>query len=327
MRQDTNYAYAVGRIRVLEKSLLKNSDYETLIDASEESFAATLPAGNETRFTDTVREVMKFAPEPEVLSVFLLPADYGNAKICVKSIAGHSEVSGDMPALSRGGTLPPEMIWDAVRTGQRGKLDSGMFRAITQAVEELSVSGSARKADMILDRACFINMRELVNKGCYFTRRFMNRYLDIYADWTNILTAVRIASGGGDEQLFKAAYLRGSIPAKEFVDNIAAGNRAYAGTPYAEYIDSLRSGINALQPGDNAGDERIDNVTLEKIADVFMAQFLAENNSDPYRINALTAYLGALKLETQNLRIITVGRRSGTNKDTIRSLLRQTGRA
>ncbi|MBO7406051.1 MAG: V-type ATPase subunit [Clostridia bacterium] len=326
MRQDTNYAYAVGRIRVLEKSLLKDSDYDALIDASDEVFETQVAGTLTTRFTDTVREVMKFAPEPDVLSIFLLPADYGNAKICVKSIAGRSEVSGELPELSSGGMLPPEMIWDAVRTGERGKLDPGMFRAITRAMEELSVSGSARKADMILDRACFINMRELVSKGCYFTRRYMGRYLDIYADWTNILTAERIASTGGDAQLFKAAYLRGSIPSSVFVDNLSMKRRAYDGTAYAEHIDNLRAGLNSLQTGDNAQSERIDIVTLEKIADNFMARYLAENKSEPYRIDALAAYLGALKLETQNLRIIAVGRRSGAYKDTVRNLLRLTGR-
>ena len=49
-------------------------------------------------------------------------------------------------------------------------------------------------------------------------------------------------------------------------------------------------------------------------------------SNEPYRIDALAAYLGALKLETRNLRMITVGRRSGTDKETIRELLRLTGR-
>ena len=350
MRQDTNYAYAVGRIRVMEKSLLKNSDYDSLIDAADESFVTQLSglgyglsgknAENEeadvlrllaesfpARFTETVREVMKFAPEPDVLSIFLLPADYSNAKICVKSIAGMAEVSGEMPELSTGGTLPREMIWDAVRTGERGKLDRGMFRAVTRATEELSVSGNARKADLLLDKACFVNMRELVGKACFFTRRFMDRYLDIYADWTNILTAERIAFAGGSVELFKAAYLRGSIPAAQFIANLNAGKRSYTDTPYAEYIDGLSAGIGTLKPGTAGIEEQIDNVTLEKIADVFTARFLAENNSEPFRIDALTAYLGALKLETQNLRMITVGRRSGADKDTVRKLLRLTGRA
>ncbi len=327
MRQDTNYAYAVARIRVLEKSLLKDSELDALIDASDESFEAQAGASLTMRFSDSVREVMKFAPEPEVLSVFLLPTDYGNAKICVKSIAGLSEVSGEMPELSRGGTLPPEMIWDAVRTGERGKLDRGMFRAIRAAIDELSATGSARKADLILDRACFINMRELVDKGSYLTRRFMHRYLDIYADWTNILTAERIAAAGGDENLLKAAYLRGSIPIARFADNMSAKRRAYADTPYEEYIDGLRSGFASLKPADDTADVGFDSVTLEKIADIFTARFLLENNSEPYRIDALAAYLGALKLETQNLRIIAVGRRSGAYKDVIRSLLRLTGRS
>ncbi|MBQ2306829.1 MAG: V-type ATPase subunit [Clostridia bacterium] len=347
MRQDTNYAYAVGRIRVLEKSLLKNSDYDALIDAGDESFvtllsglgyAAPVKADDaaETdvlrqladlftaRFTDTVREVMKFAPEPEVLSVFLLPADFSNAKICVKSIAGQNEVSGEMPGLSRGGTLPPEMIWDAVRKGEQGRLGSGFYKALTGALEELSVSGNARKSDLILDRACFVNMRELVAKGCYFTRKFMNRYLDIYADWTNILTAERIVSAGGGEQLFRSAYLHGSIAKERFVDNMTSGRRAYAGTSYEGFIETIGRAPAAQLSPDAA--DKIDSAALEKLADLFMARFLAFNSNEPYRIDALAAYLGALKLETRNLRMITVGRRSGTDKETIRELLRLTGR-
>ena len=144
MRQDTNYAYAVARIKVLENKLLKSSDLDALLSTDPVSLVDSLaafgyPSSNRVSseaddidsqdiltsyteklsdyFADTVRSVMTFSPEPEVLSCFLIPADYNNLKICVKTIANYREdIDNDLPALSKNGNVDPESLWNAFIT-------------------------------------------------------------------------------------------------------------------------------------------------------------------------------------------------------------------
>ena len=345
MRQDTNYAYAVGRIKVMENRLLSQSDFDTLIEADDNAFFALLAScgypdpRKETDgvaedqndllraysdslsafFADCVREIIYFAPEPDVLSIFLLPADYNNIKTCLKYLAAVKEPDGSGIAerLVKNGNVPPDVIWDAIRQKNYSALPVGTGKAIAEAREELSKTGSGRNSDIILDRACFDQLCSAAARSSFHTRRFMGRYLEIYADWKNILSALRIRESGNDIELFRKAYLRGSLPADHFVPVFTKGFSGLENTPYLESVKEAH-GRRSYTEG------MPDLNELEKIADDCLADYLLAGRTEAFRINALTAYVAARQREITNVRMIIAGKRGGLPPESIRLLLRKT---
>ena len=268
MRQDTNYAYAVARIKVMENQLLKSSDIDAFIESTPEALISALtgfgyPALSNSSgdqndendllsvytselsafFAETVRSIMKFAPEPEVLKTFLLNTDYSNVKICIKEYGKFTAETGTAQdiRLSANGTVPVETVLNAFVKTDFEPLGAILAKAAKDASDELARSRNARNSDIIIDKYCFSAMKQAADSGCISTRRVMNKYLRIYADWKNMLTALRIKSSGSDAGLMDKAYLQGNLKKEYFNSVINSEIAPFAGTQYAKYIDAVRN--------------------------------------------------------------------------------------
>lgn len=343
MRQDTNYAYAVARIKVLENKLLSSSDIDALINTDPGALIASLsafgyPSPEHTAdeqtedsgrdalasyteilsgfFSEIVRSVMTFSPEPEVLRCFLIPTDFNNLKICVKNISRNPQAAeADVPELSRNGNVDPELMWNAFISNDFKKLDPVMARAAEDACAEMSKTGNARNSDILIDKACFSAMNEAVSKGCFYTRRVLGRYLSTYADWKNMLASMRIAASGAGNEMLDKAYLTGSIPKDHFKKVISGEISPFSGTRYEKFISSVL-GSKQYQ-GQDIGDISF----MEWLSEAFISAELMKNKNEPYRINAILAYISARKREIAAVRLIIVGKRTDLSADAIRELV------
>ncbi len=345
MRQDTNYAYAVARIKAMENKLLKSSDIDTLIDAPAEDLIEMLagfgypanetPASNNDAnneidplasytekltsfFAETVRAVMKFSPEPEVLACFLIPADYNNLKICIKEIVKGSASQDQAGAeLSRNGTVSPEDLWNAVVKKDFSSLDLVISSAAKKALDELAKSGNSRNSDIIIDKACFTAMKESAYKGSLITRSVMNRYLYSYADWKNLLAAMRISKSGANAELLKKAYLPGNISQDYFIKVMNGVCSPFSGTKYEPFISA------ALGSGQKSQHDGKDILFIERLSENYLYGQLIKDRNEPYRINALLAYIAARKREISAVRLIAVGKRARLTSDEIRKMIEE----
>lgn len=343
MRQDTNYAYAVGRIRVMENRLMKAADLDALIEAGRDSvipmlvsmgypqIPADISGGDSDTdplyaysdllsayFSDCVRDVMRFAPEPDVIGIFLKPADYNNVKICVKNIAG-TKKSGNAsaPDLGKYGTVDPEMLWNAFTKNDFGGIDPVLANAAKRALEELSKSENAKNSDIIIDKAFFADMREIAYRSSFYTRRLINGYLDVYADWQNMLAALRIRLASGEKADFDKAFLSGKLKKKYYDSVLDGSNFTFSSSPYEQYV-LKECDMEKTDPGSI---EWI--ITMERLCDENLTDYFIKNKNETYKINALTAYIAAKKREISNIRIITVGKRAGLTNDEIRKIVRK----
>ncbi|MBR6934802.1 MAG: V-type ATPase subunit [Clostridia bacterium] len=342
MRQDTNYAYAVARIKVMENQLLKSSDIDALIESTPEALISALtgfgyPALSNSSgdqndendllsvytselsafFAETVRSIMKFAPEPEVLKTFLLNTDYSNVKICIKEYGKFTAETGTAQdiRLSANGTVPVETVLNAFVKTDFEPLGAILAKAAKDASDELARSRNARNSDIIIDKYCFSAMKQAADSGCISTRRVMNKYLSIYADWKNMLTALRIKSSGSDAGLMDKAYLQGNLKKEYFNSVINSEIAPFAGTQYAKYIDAVltRSG-KVLQ-------EQPDISFYEQLSSAYIDGQLMKDRNEPYKINALLAFIARRRREISLIRLIIVGKRSGLDAGKIRELI------
>ncbi len=342
MRQDTNYAYAVARIKVMENQLLKSSDIDALIESTPEALISALtgfgyPALSNSSgdqndendllsvytselsafFAETVRSIMKFAPEPEVLKTFLLNTDYSNVKICIKEYGKFTAETGTAQdiRLSANGTVPVETVLNAFVKTDFEPLGAILARAAKDASDELARSRNARNSDIIIDKYCFSAMKQAADSGCISTRRVMNKYLRIYADWKNMLTALRIKSSGSDAGLMDKAYLQGNLKKEYFNSVINSEIAPFDGTQYAKYIDAV------LTRSGKVSQEQPDISFYEQLTSAYIDGQLMKDRNEPYKINALLAFIARRRREISLIRLIIVGKRSGLDAGKIRELV------
>jgi len=343
MRQDTSYQYAIGRIRVLENRLMKPADFRALTEESDPSkliqalYAFGYPEVNPSDFdkygleasddpydllrlyeriipdfrNDQVRELMKFCPEPEILSGFLSDTDFANAKTCVKSASRGA--LNERTITGRGGNVPCELMYSAVARGETEKLPKELAEGIKEAEKVLAETGTPRFADFALDKAYFASLRALAKSGTFRSRRFLNRYLDALSDLKNILACVRISGMEDAAEEFSRCYIKGKLPEKHFTEAMAGGKAPWKGTVYEAVFDKAGS--------DNGS---TDTVSLEKIADDYMLEPGRSEASDTDTIGPVFAYLLSRKREIMNIRLLLIGKRSGVKADKLKQLLRKT---
>ncbi|MBO4326849.1 MAG: V-type ATPase subunit [Clostridia bacterium] len=343
MRREIDYAYAVARIKAMENKLLKSGDIDALIDTDPEMLIDSLtgfgyPSNERVSsvtsdkeeadplsaytgilsafFSETVRDVMSFTPEPDVLRCFLIPADYNNAKKCVKYLAAdNAEKDRNKPDLSENGYYSSEKLLDAFIKKDFKELDVTLAQAGKAAFEELSQSGSSRNSDIILDKACFEAMAKASSSACFNTKRVMKRYLGIYADWKNLLASMRISASGSDPALFEKAYLPGNVAKSYYIGLIEEKTQPFAGTKYEKYVEEF------LAAKQNASRDPGSIALYEQLSDAYIDGQLMKDRNEPYRINALLAYIAARKREISVIRLIVVGKRAGISGDRIREMI------
>jgi vacuolar-type H+-ATPase subunit C/Vma6 len=353
MRQDTNYAYAVARIKVMENRLMTDADLDTLISAPRDNILSVLsgfgyqtvqaPASggvNETSgqdgesdplvvfqnglsgiFSASVKEVMKFSPEPEALSILLYPFDFANAKICVKDLASlASKEDASKPELGESGNIESDRLWNAFVKNDFDGIYPELAYASKKASQELVVSGNARKADIILDKACFNAMMSAAYGCSFLTSSYLKKYLRKYADWKNYITALRIRSASSPEELMEQAYIPGNLKPDYFVKAVKSDDMTFSGTPYEEYVkkEQLASGD---RKGNDGSLKKLTVADIEELSEKYLSDHIMATKNEPNRINAVFTYLMALKKEISTIRIVTVGKRAGIADDDIRKLL------
>ncbi len=348
MRQDTNYAYAVARIKVMENRLLKDADFDALINADPEDILSVLSGyGYQANiavpstaavsendidpliafqnslsgfFSWSVIDIMKFSPEPEALSILLYPYDFANAKICIKSIAGSR--SGELPGkpkLGDSGTVNSDALWNAFIKNDFTGINYDIAYGSRKALAELTGTGNARKSDIILDKACYSSMRQAAGKCSFSTWLYLKKYLKIYADWKNYITALRIRRFSAPKELMDQAYIEGNIKKEYFLKALSDNSSVFADTPYEEFVKKeIRSGSDR-KSGDMSDSDALQEI--ERLSDKYLEAYTDKTKNEPYKINAIFVYLNSLKREISRIRIIIVGKRAGLSGDEIRKLL------
>lgn len=196
-KQEKNYVFASARVHALENGLLSRDKLERLLDAADEAgVRKTLSEfgygkGNEALPTEEFLEaelvraytdVSEMLPASPVFLAMRYPYDVQNLKLAIKC-ERRSEFS--YPELATPlSSLLPEQIEKAVSTRDFTCFPSAMAEAASRAVEAYDKTGDPQQIDLILDAACFADMKAAADKSG--SDEFV-RYLAVRADTVNLL--------------------------------------------------------------------------------------------------------------------------------------------
>lgn len=328
MPQDS-YAYAVGRIRVLENSLLGRDKIERMLEApspedvikvlveSEYGLGQELAspyeyerllAGEQEK---TFRLIDEITPNKAVTDLFLLQYDINNLKVLLK-IRFMDNVQEE--PLSPLGTIPAGILRNAVNEKKYDNLPVFLSTALDELENIISVRMDPQKIDVMLDRAYYDHIFKVCSKR---HNHFMKEYFTKRVDLLNIKTLLRVKKiGSGIDFLKELLINHGSFDAKFFLEALDESPE--------QLVDRLRS--TAYEKVTTLGIqsfERDKTLTVyERLEDDYLLNFVKARKHNPFGIEAIIGYLLAKENEQKIIRIIMVGMLNKISKDRIRERLR-----
>ncbi|MCX7843049.1 MAG: V-type ATP synthase subunit C [Clostridia bacterium] len=328
---DTTYAYAVSRIRAIERKLLDKGKLDRMVDArtAEEAMkvlaeadygdAHSEPAETQEYEKLLINEHKKvyrllkdIAPEPAAFDVFLVANDYHNIKVILKAEFSAQELNESI--LTETGSISIPSLRTIIRDRKMSDLPAIMRNAVFECIDVFGRTADPQMVDIILDKACFAQMKQMAEStGVGFLRDLIAVMIDL----ANIRTLIRVKRMKKPwDFLQKVLIPGGRIDMKLFVEN--------ADTPFENLSEMLK--YTAYSQIAEEGLESFRNTgsltKLEKLSDNFIMSFVKRAKFISFGIEPLVGYLMAKEYELKNVRIIMVGKINNISNDIIRERLR-----
>ncbi len=326
----TKYAYAVGRVRVLETRLLDKSKFDRMLEAgaAEEVLKVLAETGYSSYLADIdgaldfemiLRkeitrihdEFKKMSPQPELVALMAINFDLHNLKVLFKSkYLGVENTDILFPA----GMIALDQLKNAVEEENFWGLPAPVRLAGEKILEESVVSRDPQLIDLYLDGAFYDLKLAVARKNrSSFLEGLFQRQIDLL----NINTFLRVKKMGRTDDFLKKALLSGGLIDVSFFPGLLD-----------EGLESLISGLSATcysaiaEEGIREWQETGTATRLEKLADDFITDYLEGEKSSPFGPEPLIGYLWAKQIEIKNIRLIMVGKINGLPVEAIRERLR-----
>ncbi len=258
-------------------------------------------------------EVMASVPDPELFSVFTYPCDCHNLKSAVKcDIKGTSAEELFIPR----GSVPVKGLCELIRRRIFSSFPANMAKAAEAALESYAKNRDSQAVDILIDSACFEDMKEAVEKN---PLAYFKKLLAFKSDTANILSCLRIIKTCPEnaEELMKAVFVvGGSLDISVFAEALskdAERESALASTLQVKGYGKISAKLNGAL-GEIS--EECEREYLEKALNTTGAVAGAE---------LVAKYLTLLELEAKNLRCLIMGRRLGYTREKILSMLCEVG--
>lgn len=316
--RETDYAYAVARVRAHESRLLTRADLDRLLTAADEAECRRILADRGYPARGTAAEMLsaemadawallrELAPDLHVFDVLLCRSDYHNAKAAIKGVVTSTDCA--LLFLPEG-RVPPETIRKAVTARDFSVLPADMQAPAAEALTVLLETGDGQRTDMILDTA---QLRAMLAFGQASGCAFLAQYAALMAAQADIKTVVRCARMQKSASFMRRATVDCptlDVPAlidRAVRDGADSVPDALALTPYAAAADALRSSMAAF----------------ETWCDDAVIDALAGAKTKPFGPEPLAAYVLGKENEIKTVRIILSARHNGLPDDAVRARIR-----
>lgn len=317
--KDTEYTFAVARVRANEARLLSAGELNALASAGgydecarrlrEKGYdisGTEYGSALEGRLTEMWELISSILPEKAQFNSILIRNDFQNLKVSLKALVAEKSTEGLFVAPS---VYDPEDIKRCVYARENGKLPPELQHADRSAYNILTKTGAAQLADTVIDRAA---MEHAIRMAKSADHPVMLRYAEAAAALTDIKVLWRcIRTGKAKSFMERAVCACGAFEKKDIIAAADAGQEAFleflSHTPYAPAAEALQESITAY----------------EKYADDTLLTLLQSGKSEAFGIGALVGYYFAVRTEVMNLRILLSGKLNGLPDDSIRERMRR----
>lgn len=314
---DAGLLYQNARVKSLETSLLGADRLQRVSDAGSVAEAMRLLVEAGYPSADSCDEMLSSAEKEASrlfkanmaagygLELFLVVADYHNAKVAAKAHYLGGSKDGYRPE----GSLAISVLEEALEKGEYKALPAGVASAFAE-IDGLKARESLLPSDVdyALDRAAFREI-EMGKKGA---AKVIVRYFDLLADLKNISVAYRAHRAGFSREKTKNMLLPAGTLSERDLLKIAENGEEAAEKMKADSV--VHDAIAALKEGLTAYEVFTDNALLSLLRKERYDMF------SPAPIAGL--YIGKLR-EITNVRLILARTLNGVDKDVIKSRMRE----
>ena len=282
-----SYAYAVGKIRVLERNLLPKSYLNKIAENSLEAISSELKIKddffsfleNETKTTYDLIE--KLLTNSSLSIILRLKYETYNLKLLFKK-----EVDSSIPTtFSPLGAIPPSLLKDAIQNKAFLQIPS-YFRETVRKSLTFSRTNQVKDMEQFLEKEIWKTILKSVKE---IKNLFLEDFLKMQIDFLNIKNFPELFIPGGrlKKELFKQ-------------------DRA-----------NIEKKVLFFYPA-------LDFANPEKTMDNLLINYLKEAKTHSFGIEPLIAYLFAREEELKNIKLILLGKLNNIDPSTIKKNLRET---
>ncbi|MEE8703586.1 MAG: V-type ATPase subunit [Olsenella sp.] len=307
--RDTEYIFAVARIRVLERNLLTDDDIRQLCGMPDVKSVVSYLAdkgwgdgngqvGPEELIGQeqdkTLHLMHELRVDPVVFEVLSCPKYYHNVKCAIKEICSSTEVRRayyDLPGFGE------EELKKAFAENDLSKLPEDMRKAASRAFDVMSSTGDGQWCDVILDKACLVQMR----KDAYASKsKILVDYVEANVSSADIKIAFRAVRTGKDLHFLQEAL----APCRDLdVKRIALSAVKGEGDLRA-YLEGgrFKEAVEALEASNSEFERWCDNQLIDA---------LRPQKTNSVSVGPIVAYDLAKENELRNVRIIVTAKANG----------------
>ncbi|KAF0225012.1 MAG: Archaeal/vacuolar-type H+-ATPase subunit C [Erysipelotrichaceae bacterium] len=325
--KETTYAYAVGRIRANELSLLTMLDIDQLISADSYRSAITILEekgwleheahedldrsfkAQELKMWHLLQEI---SPDTSVFDSLLVRNDFHNIKASLKSFVSaqlmgtniHEEDHFLLPC-----TIDPNKIHQAIITRNYDDLPAFVSSAILATYEVLIRTADGQLADIMLDAK---TMEEMKLRAAQSKSTFIEDVVEILCVSANIKIALRAAKTGKDKLFLETALISmKSLKKDSLIEATLKGNdeliHYLISTPFSGAVEAMKTSSSAF----------------EKWCDDFLMAKLTKAKYVSLAVDPLIAYYIAKTTEIKNIRILLSCKHNHVASESIKERMRK----
>ena len=282
-----SYAYAVGKIRVLERNLLPKPYLNKIAENSLEAITSELKIkedffsflGNELKTTYDLIE--KLLTNSSLSIILRLKYETYNLKLLLKK-----EIDSSIStAFSDLGAIPPSLLKDAIQNKAFLQIPS-YFREIARKSFALFQANRAGDVEQFLEKETW----EIILKTAQETKNlFLEDFLKMQIDFLNI---------------------------KNFPDIFIPGGRIKKEI-FKQDITNIEKKVVFFYP-------KFDFANLEKSTDNLLTNYLKKAKTYSFGVEPLIAYLFAKEEELKNIKLILLGKLNNIDSSILKENLRET---
>ncbi|MCC8022655.1 MAG: V-type ATPase subunit [Clostridiales bacterium] len=319
--KDTNYAFAVARIRYHELKLLDAGQLEQLITASDtkevlrrlrDSGWDVPDAGadpSQVLETETARAwdlLLECAPDIHELDALIVRNDFHNLKAVLKCLYSDQDPA---PYLITPACIEGAQLAKAVKEKNYGLLPHWMEKPARESYQCMVETRSGQSTDMSADRYAIETMADMARAT---GNDIMIQLIRIICDCANLKSAFRCVRTGKD---------------RAFIDRCLADTGGISRDSLAEAcakgLDALLAYLEFTQYREAAQAYQESAAQFETWCDDQVMQLLQKAKTMAFGLEPLAAYYLAKEAEVKNIRIILSAKENGLSDDAIRQRMRQ----
>ena len=313
--RDSDYIFAVARIRVLEKGLLSPEDIRQLValkdtsavlsflrgrgwgDGSQDADGAHMLRTEEAKVDASIQDL---GLDQRLLEVLDLPERYHNLKVAIKELSFGTVVPEAYYSLDGFGRGE---LTHAISAQEFSLLPDDMARAARRALDVMAASSDAQWCDVILDKACLQAMAAAAaSSGSDLLVSYVRMFVQ-NADLKIVLRGARTGKG--------RRFLEEATCPVEGMDTSALIRHALAGEQeLLDYLDD--SDLDAAASAIRKSSASFEQWCESRLLDVLKGQ--GSNIMSP---GPILAFVLRRHAEIRNVRILLTAKANGFGDDVV----------